>query len=167
MKDFLDAFKHLEKLCNEIYDGQHGVTQYIDEMESKSPFAARKVFGWDLDLSGLKRVRHIRNAMVHDSSDYDTNYTPEDVQFMEHFYDRIMNRKDPLTLLRLENEAARAKNRAISEPTIPFQPVTGSSPVIQESEDEKEWGTGKFVTIFLVTIAAIAIIVVIGWMFFI
>ncbi len=167
MKDFLDDFKHLEKLCNEIYDGQHGVTQYIDEMESKSPFAARKVFGWDLDLSGLKRVRHIRNAMVHDSSDFDMDYTPEDVQFLENFYDRVMNRQDPLALLRQQNEAARAKNRAISEPTVSFKPVTGSSPVARESEDEKEWGTGKFVTIFLMTIAAIAIIMVIRWIFFI
>lgn len=167
MKDFLDAFKHLEKICNEIYGGQHGVTQYIDEMESKSPYAARKIFGWDLDLSGLKRVRHIRNAMVHESSDYDTDYTPEDVQFMEHFYERVMNRQDPLAMLRQQNEAARAKNRAISEPTISFKSVTGSSPVIQESEEEKEWGTGRFVAIFLVILAILAIMTVIGWIVFV
>ena len=167
MKDFLDAFKHLEKICNETYGGQHGVTQYIDEMESRSPYAARKVFGWNQDLSGLRRVRHIRNAMVHDSSDFDMDYTMEDVQFLENFYDRVMNRQDPLALLRQQNEAARAKNRAISEPTISFKTVTDSSPVIRKAEDEKEWGTGKFVAIFLATVAIIAIMMVIGWIVFI
>ena len=119
MKEFLDAFKHLEKICNEIYGAQSGVTQYINEMERTPLYMAQKVFGWDQDFQGLKRVRHIRNNMVHANSDGDIDYTFEDVQFMKNFYNRIMNREDPLALLRQKNEAARAKNKAISEPVTP------------------------------------------------
>ena len=35
MKEFIYEFKHLEKICNEIYSEQHGVTLYINEMEQK------------------------------------------------------------------------------------------------------------------------------------
>ncbi len=35
MKEFIDEFKHWEKLCNEIYGDHHGVTLYINNMEDK------------------------------------------------------------------------------------------------------------------------------------
>lgn len=166
MKDFINAFKHLEKLCNEIYGGQHGVTQYIDEMDRTSPFSARKIFGWTEDYESLKHVRHIRNAMVHDDSDYDTDYTFEDVQFMKNFYDRIMNQQDPLALLRKQNEAARAKNKAISEPVNPYKPIGSVSSTIPDREEETEWSTRKSIAVFFVVVAAIAIVVALGWVLF-
>ena len=167
MKEFIDAFKHLEKLCNDIYGGQHGVTQYIEEMERTSPYLARKVFGWKEDYDSLKHVRHIRNAMVHDDSDYDTAYTFEDVQFLKNFYNRVMNQQDPLALLRKQNEAARAKNKAISEPTIPYKASGTSSGIPPEAEDETEWSPGKAVSVFFVAVVAIAIVVALCWMIFI
>ena len=29
---FIDSYKRLEKLCSEIYNDNHGVSSYIDEM---------------------------------------------------------------------------------------------------------------------------------------
>ena len=70
MKEFLDAFKHLEKLCNEVYGEQHGVTLYINEMERKYGIGSRSVPDWDRDLKYLKFVRHVRNNLVHET-DYE------------------------------------------------------------------------------------------------
>ncbi|MBO4617979.1 MAG: hypothetical protein J5717_11595 [Lachnospiraceae bacterium] len=117
-------------------------------------------------MSGLKRVRHVRNAMVHDDSDYDTDYTPEDVQFMKGFYERVMNQQDPLALLRQQSEAARAKNKAISEPTNPYKPAGSVSSTTPDQEEETEWSTRKAVTVFFVAVVAIAIVVALGWFLF-
>ena len=156
MKDFLDAFKHLEKICNEIYGAQSGVTQYINEMERTPLYMAQKVFGWDQDFQGLKRVHHIRNNMVHADSDGDTAYTFEDVQFMKNFYNRIMNREDPLALLRQKNEVARAKNKAISEPVSPnkirVEPIT-----VKPSHKSNERGLRALKIVFWIFIAILVI----------
>jgi len=98
MNDFLDSYKQLEKLCNEIYNQNNGVTQYISDMESKSGFNTMYIPGWDRDFRRLKEVRHIRNAMVHDATDDGKNYSEDDVAFLQDFYQRIMDGSDPLAM---------------------------------------------------------------------
>lgn len=29
LKEFIDEYKHLEKLCSELYGQQHGISQYM------------------------------------------------------------------------------------------------------------------------------------------
>ena len=53
---FIDSYKRLEKLCSEIYNDNHGVSSYIDEMIN-TPIGARYVPGWDEDLKQLKHYR--------------------------------------------------------------------------------------------------------------
>ena len=96
MKEFIDEFKHLVKICNEIYSEQHGVTQYINEMEQKSGYASRKIPDWDKDLTNLKRVRHIRNNLVHES-DETVDYNSYDIEFIKRFYHKIITQQDPLS----------------------------------------------------------------------
>lgn len=36
---FMNSYKQLEKLCNEIYHDSHGVSAYIDDMTNLSRFA--------------------------------------------------------------------------------------------------------------------------------
>ena len=31
--EFMEAFKHLDKICKEMFNAEKGVTSYIDEME--------------------------------------------------------------------------------------------------------------------------------------
>ena len=100
MKEFMDAYKHLEKLYSEIYGGQYGITQYITDMEQTSSYDSRGISGWDEDLKTLKRLRYIRNKMVHDTADYDLNYEQEDIKFLKDFYQRIMNQQDPISICR-------------------------------------------------------------------
>lgn len=163
MDALFDEFKRLEKLCNEIYGEQHGVTLYINEMERTPNYAARKVFGWDYDLQGLKRVRHIRNAMSHDDSDGDTDYTFEDVEFIKNFHARIMKGEDPLALLRRQAENVRAKNKAISEPVTPDKLKVNFNDFSPRQIDEEKEGSSKAVWIVLVAaLALIAVVVVAG-----
>lgn len=163
MDALFDEFKRLEKLCNEIYGEQHGVTLYINEMESTPSYAARKIFGWDYDLQGLKRVRHIRNAMSHDDSDGDMDYTFEDVEFIKNFHARIMNGEDPLSLLRKQVETVRTKNKAISEPVPPDKLKVNFADFSPRRVDEEKEVSSKAVRIVLVAaLILIAVVVIAG-----
>ena len=123
MKEFIDEFKHLEKICNEIYSEQHGVTQYINEMEQKSGSASRKIPDWDNDLACLKRVRHIRNNLVHES-DETVDYNSFDIEFIKAFYHKIITQQDPLALLRKQEgniTNSKINNRvsdSVTHPTV-------------------------------------------------
>lgn len=152
LKDFIDEFKHLEKLCNEIYGDHHGVTLYINNMEEKSWVYTRKIWQWQSDLENLKRVRHIRNNLVHESG-YDIDYGESDIQFMRDFCERIMNRRDPLALLyeeerrrerelaeKIANEKRLIREHQLVESTqvITTQPTTTQPMVSQTVVDSKK-----------------------------
>ena len=159
MDALFDEFKRLEKLCNEIYGEQHGVTLYIKEMESTPGYAARKIFGWDYDLQGLKRVRHIRNAMSHDDSDSDTDYNFEDVEFIKNFHARIMRGEDPLSLLRKQAETVRTRNKAISEPVPPDKLKVDFGDFSPRRVDEEKEVSSK--AAWMVLVAALVLITVV------
>ena len=116
MDEFLDEFKRLEKLCNEIYDQQHGVTMYIDEMERKSAIASGVIYDWDNDLRKLKRVRHIRNNLVHEPG-YVSDHDWSDIVYMKEFCRRILDQQDPLALLRKRRERIAQERRRLREAT--------------------------------------------------
>lgn len=58
--NFIDSYKKLEKLCNEMYGDKHGVSLYIDEMIN-TPVGSRYVKSWNEDLKQLKHYRWVRN----------------------------------------------------------------------------------------------------------
>ena len=62
---FIDSYKHLEKLCGDMLQTQHGISAYIAEMES-TPNGSYRVQGWVEDLKCLKHYRWVRNQIVHD-----------------------------------------------------------------------------------------------------
>ena len=95
---FIDSYKHLEKLCGEIMQDNRKISAYIDEMEN-TPRGAYLVRGWNEDLKKLKRYRWIRNQIVHEPDCFEEEMCgPEDTLWLEAFYSRIMNQKDPLAL---------------------------------------------------------------------
>ena len=97
---FMNSYKRLEKLCSEIYNDHHGVSSYIEEMKNTLT-GSRYVSGWDDDLRQLKHYRWVRNQIAHDPGcTEETMCYPEDVEWLDHFYSRIMSGNDPLTLYR-------------------------------------------------------------------
>ena len=95
---FIDSYKHLEKLCDEICHDDRRVSAYIDEMLN-TPRGSYLINGWDDDLKHLKRYRWIRNKIVHEPDCTEQNMSePHDAAWLDDFYSRILNQTDPLSL---------------------------------------------------------------------
>lgn len=109
--DFFEAYKHLDKLCGEIFNCNNGVSKYILEMENLSG-AQYKVASWSSDYKSLKHIRWVRNRIAHDSADFALS-DENDLYFAELFYDRIMNQEDPLAKLRITE--SKLKQRAVHQ----------------------------------------------------
>ena len=100
-QQFLEQYKHLDKLCKEVFDSDKGVTSYIDYMKS-IPYERRsKIISWDSDLKMLITLRHARNKLAHDVGTLDEALvTRSDIDWLEEFYESIMHSCDPLSKLR-------------------------------------------------------------------
>lgn len=97
---FIESYKHLDKLCGEILNDDRRVSAYIDEMRD-TPRGYNLVPGWEEDLKKLKHYRWVRNQIAHEPDCTESNMcAPEDTEWLENFYARIMNRRDPLALYR-------------------------------------------------------------------
>ncbi len=99
---FFEEYKHLEKICSELYGQNNGVTLYINEMESVNDTAVNSIESWQSDLKWLKRVRHLRNIIAHEAGDEEI-CSGVDLAFVRSFYDRIMRQTDPLAALRRQH----------------------------------------------------------------
>ena len=97
---FIDSYKRLEKLCNDIYGDIHGVKAYIEDMRN-TPMGQWYVRGWNDDLSRLKRYKWIRNQIWHEVDCTEDNMCkPGDAQWLDNFRCRILSGTDPLSLYR-------------------------------------------------------------------
>lgn len=97
---FFESYKHLEKICGEIYGNaeKSGVSAYIDEM-CKIPNGGYYVDNWNEDLKKLKHYRGIRNQISHEPGYTEENLcTHADELWLDNFYSRIMTVSDPLAL---------------------------------------------------------------------
>lgn len=116
---FMDSYKHLEKLCSEILNDDNRVSAYIDEMLS-TPHAEDYVHNWNEDLKMLKHYRWVRNQISHEPDCSEANMCdPEDEEWINNFYSRIINQTDPLALYHkacLARQKNTFKKQSSSEP---------------------------------------------------
>ncbi len=96
MEDFIREFKKLEQTCNNLFDCDHGVTTYIDYMKEVPYDVSSDIPGWDKAFRSLKRVRRIRNSLVHDTDD--VYYNESDIEFISNFRKKIEQGNDPLSI---------------------------------------------------------------------
>ena len=97
--EFLEAYKSLDELCKQILSSDRGISTYIDEMEQESQGYA-KVNCWEKDYKRLKKMRWIRNQLVHETNSFHDNLINiEDVEWLKIFRSRIMECTDPFSLL--------------------------------------------------------------------
>lgn len=108
--EFFEEYKHLDKLCGDMYSCRNGISEYIDQMDNKSYKGSPLIPSWNSDYKMLKHIRWVRNQIAHDSGSYQVS-EPEDLEFVRNFYDRIFSGQDPLTLLRKEEEKAAERRK--------------------------------------------------------
>ena len=96
---FMSSYKHLDHLCQGIYpNARNGISGYIEDMENH-PNGTYQVRGWDDDYKALKHYRWVRNQIAHEVyADEENMCESGDIEWLEHFYQRIMNQTDPLAL---------------------------------------------------------------------
>lgn len=96
---FLESYKHLDKLCRDIYMSDRGVSNYIDHMKAISSYECKRIPNWNADLNMLIHLRHIRNQLTHETG---TLIYPmcsqNDINWLECFHRRLLNASDPLAL---------------------------------------------------------------------
>lgn len=115
---FFEEFKHLDKICGEIYQSQKGVTDYIEDMKSVTVSNYRNIPNWKDDLKQLQRLRHIRNYLAHEEGAFDRNAcTQNDIDWVQKFYRRILHQCDPLAVL-YQNGKNQHKNQATNQAYI-------------------------------------------------
>lgn len=114
---FLDSYKRLEKLCGEVMNDDRRITAYIEEMNN-TPMGSLHVSTWNEDLKKLKYYRHIRNQISHEPGYTERNsVTASDVKWIDDFYIRIMQQKDPLTLYHKSVKRRSVQKAAASRKT--------------------------------------------------
>ena len=83
-----------------MFHAERGITTYINEME-RIPNGSGVVSNWNSTLRRLKELRHIRNQYSHEiGTSYTELCTWEDVDWLNVFYEDILNTRDPLAQYR-------------------------------------------------------------------
>ncbi len=151
---FIDSYKRLEKLCSEIYDDNHGVSSYIDEMIN-TPIGSRYVLGWDEDLKSLKHYRWVRNQIVHEPDCSEENMCElGDAEWLNNFHSRIMTGNDPLAQYR------KARNPQVAQKPSQTQSIEYTYPEYKKSSS-KPAGCLTYIIGVLLIVVAVALIVTI------
>lgn len=141
--EFINSYKRLEKLCNEIYDDNHGISDYIDDMADTLD-GAYYVSNWDDDLKQLKHYRWVRNKIVHEPDCTEENMCEsDDSDWLDDFHNRIMNQTDPLSFYRKAIEE-RTNKRPSKPQDIDFDESE------QNAESEKKSNAWIFSVIIIV-----------------
>ena len=96
--EFLNSYKKLDNLCKQILSSDTGISSYISEMEDERS-GKYVIQGWDTDFRKLKELRHLRNQLVHDTSFSSGMISEADIEWLDDFYSRILNLKDPFAHL--------------------------------------------------------------------
>ena len=132
--EFQEEYKRLDRLCKDYLSSTEGVSEYIRQMESTPWSNRRYVFTWEDDYKQLKHIRWVRNQLAHEVGTLNSDIcTEDDLDWVQSFYNRIMNGNDPFTIMRKAKieEAHRAKQQTLErkatviidpQPTQPEQP---------------------------------------------
>lgn len=108
--EFLKAYKKLDELCKQVLGSDRGISEYIDQMQSEGK-GCSKVPNWDNDLKEVKRLRWMRNRLVHDADSFDMlTVTNEDISYLKEFRSRILSCEDPFALLRNSKKPSKHSN---------------------------------------------------------
>ncbi|MBR4363296.1 MAG: hypothetical protein IKP42_11300 [Ruminococcus sp.] len=131
---FLELYKSIDQNIKDAYSSENGISKYIDLMYENRNAARNN--SWNNDLRWLKRVRDIRNQLVHDVavSFYSDICSQEDYEWLEGFYNRLMTASDLLSLERKQRERNYRQPRNLYAP-----PPQVQQPVIYQNEQIRQY----------------------------
>lgn len=146
---FFESYKHLDKLCGEIFCCQNGVSEYISQME-KTPYGRNKVASWDNDYKTLKHLRWVRNQIAHDITGHLIS-TQKDLLLAEDFYNRIIKQEDPFAQLRkVQKNSSNVRNKHETRHLDNHYNAPHSFTEFKQSKSDKSGYTGAvFFIIFI------------------
>ena len=112
---FFDEYKKLDALCKDMYAFEKGVTDYLNNMEENFQQGTHTVRGWDRDYRAIKRLRHIRKLIGHQTGS--SGCTEADFNDLQRIHLRFLQHEDPLLLLEkaeynAEKDAAEGQRAA-------------------------------------------------------
>lgn len=132
--EFLEAYKSLDELCKQILSSNRGISEYIDEMNHESQ-GHMMITCWERDYKQLKKMRWIRNQLVHEANSFQNNLVNiEDIAWLKTFRSRIMEGTDPFSLLYQSRNIKRKTTKQkilpendfkINEPSVNWNLVVG------------------------------------------
>ena len=105
--EFVESYKRLEGLLKDIYSNENPVSGYIVDMEKVGWFEYQHILGWESDFKALKRARHIRNNLSHDTPYGQGDTMQNDLEWIKNFYQRFLDSDDPLARLRRYRQSRR------------------------------------------------------------
>lgn len=107
--EFLEVYKCLDELCKQVLSSDRGISVYIDEMNQESQ-ACMVVACWREDYKQLKKMRWIRNKLVHEPNSFqEISIGIEDIEWLKNFRSRILKGADSLSLL-YQSRSIKGKN---------------------------------------------------------
>lgn len=162
--DFFEEYKVLDKLCRELYGGQNGVTQYIDDMKNVLKSDYLHISNWKEDLDQLIHLRHIRNNLAHTEGAFREEIcTQRDIEWIQKFYRRILNQSDPMAML---HQYSKVKQKEVKSRTSDYQFQT-PKPSVQynivddkvEDDSDKEMKTFYWIVLLLFVVAILLLFI--------
>lgn len=153
---FLKDYKKLDELCKQVLGSDRGISEYIDQMQSEGK-GCSKVPNWDNDLKELKRLRWMRNRLVHDADSFDMlTVTNEDIFYLKEFRSRILNCEDPFALLRNSKITSKHSNMSAKFEGPVF--VDNEEDYIFEKSNDTKTKKNSIVKVLLVVIVFLILI---------
>lgn len=116
-RDFLSLYIKVDKFIKDAYSSNEGVSEYIRQMEINCGKGYTYVQSWRNDYTELKRVRWLRNQLVHDDI---FEGEEEDYDWLENFYNRLFAADDPMSRIRKVSQTIQRK--PVQQTTQPPKP---------------------------------------------
>lgn len=161
---FFEEYKHLDKLCEELYGEHNGISHYIDDMKNTPEYDSRNISYWRNDLEKLIRLRHIRNQLAHSEDAFNENIcTQKDIEWCRNFYNRILNQSDSLALL---YQYSKKKRQIVKTKTGTPQPSSQHNTDINRIENTSISSGRKTIwsywTVLLLVIVGTLLLAILG-----
>lgn len=169
---FFEEYKKLDRLCGDIYQDQHGISHYIDDMKTKSHADSCDIPDWKTDLNQLIRIRHIRNQMAHAEGAFEEELcTQYDIDWIKSFYQRILAQADPCAML-YQNTVIKKETQHKNQDDSDFTTLYPNHSLKQEKPKTKKHSPKKkknktvsnLIFVFATILLIIIVMIIIGCM---